>query len=247
MSDIALRTVGLGKMYHIGGEREKYRTLRDTIVQAAKRPLERIRHPGAATHVSEDTLGAQGRRSRGRAAARRSASSVATAPARARCSRSSSHITEPTEGSVDDPGTGRQPPRGRHRLPPGAHRSREHLPERRHPRHVARRDQSEVRRDRRVQRDRHVPRHAGEALLERHVRPARVRGGRASRTRDPDRRRGARGGRRELSAEVPRQDGGRRERAGGRSSSSATTWLLYVPCAHDAHSSTQVGSFGLET
>jgi lipopolysaccharide transport system ATP-binding protein len=54
MSDVVLRTVGLGKMYHIGGERQAYRTLRDTIAQAAKRPLERIRHPGAATHTSED-------------------------------------------------------------------------------------------------------------------------------------------------------------------------------------------------
>ena len=54
MSDVALRTVGLGKMYHIGGEREAYRTLRDSIVKAAKRPIERIRHPGAATHTSKD-------------------------------------------------------------------------------------------------------------------------------------------------------------------------------------------------
>jgi lipopolysaccharide transport system ATP-binding protein len=54
MSDIALRTVGLGKMYHIGEEREKYRTLRDAIVQGVKRPLERVRHPGAATHTSRD-------------------------------------------------------------------------------------------------------------------------------------------------------------------------------------------------
>jgi len=54
MSDIALRTVGLGKMYRIGAEREKYRTLRDTIVQATTRPFERIRHPGAATHASEE-------------------------------------------------------------------------------------------------------------------------------------------------------------------------------------------------
>ena len=54
MSDIALRTVGLGKMYRIGGERESYRTLRDTLAQAAKRPLERIRHPGAATYHSEE-------------------------------------------------------------------------------------------------------------------------------------------------------------------------------------------------
>jgi lipopolysaccharide transport system ATP-binding protein len=54
MTDVALRTVGLGKMYHIGGERQAYRTLRDTIAQAAKRPIERIRHPGAATHTSEE-------------------------------------------------------------------------------------------------------------------------------------------------------------------------------------------------
>ena len=53
MSDFALRTVGLGKMYQIGGERDQYRTLRDTLTNAAKRPMERIRHPGAATHHSE--------------------------------------------------------------------------------------------------------------------------------------------------------------------------------------------------
>ena len=54
MSDIALRTVGLGKMYTIGGERARYRTLRDSLGQAVRRPLERLRHPGAATHESVD-------------------------------------------------------------------------------------------------------------------------------------------------------------------------------------------------
>ena len=54
MSDIALRTVGLGKMYHIGAAREQYSTLRDTLAKAARRPFERIRHPGAATHASEE-------------------------------------------------------------------------------------------------------------------------------------------------------------------------------------------------
>lgn len=53
MTNTALRTVRLGKMYRIGGERSSYRTLRDTLVEAAKRPIERIRHPGAATHKSE--------------------------------------------------------------------------------------------------------------------------------------------------------------------------------------------------
>ena len=54
MSDIALRTVGLGKMYHIGAEQERFPSLRDTLVRAARRPYERLRHPGAATHASED-------------------------------------------------------------------------------------------------------------------------------------------------------------------------------------------------
>jgi lipopolysaccharide transport system ATP-binding protein len=54
MKDIAIRTVGLGKMYHIGGERQAYRTLRDTLMRAAMRPIERIRHPGAATHSSQE-------------------------------------------------------------------------------------------------------------------------------------------------------------------------------------------------
>ena len=55
MSDIAVRTIGLGKMYRIGGEREKYRTLRDTMVQAAKRPIERIRRP-LDCHVPDNAL-----------------------------------------------------------------------------------------------------------------------------------------------------------------------------------------------
>lgn len=54
MSDLALRTTGLGKMYYIGSGRQGYRTLRETLMDAVKRPIERIRHPGAATHVSEE-------------------------------------------------------------------------------------------------------------------------------------------------------------------------------------------------
>ena len=52
------------------------------------------------------------------------------------------------------------------------------------------RDRREVRRDRRVRRARAVPRHPGQALLERDVRPPRVRGRGASRAGDPARRRG---------------------------------------------------------
>jgi lipopolysaccharide transport system ATP-binding protein len=100
MSGIALRTVGLGKMYRIGGERDKYGTLRDTLTQAVKRPLERIRHPGAATHVSEDlwalrgidfevksgvVLGIIGRNGAGKTT----------------LLKVLSHITEPTEGRAE--------------------------------------------------------------------------------------------------------------------------------------------------
>ena len=88
----------------------------------------------------------------------------------------------------------------------------------------ARGDRAQVRRDRRVRRGRAVHRHAGEALLERDVRAARVRRRGAPRAGDPDRRRGARGRRRAISAEVPRQDGRRGAGADGRCCSSATTW-----------------------
>ena len=43
-------------------------------------------------------------------------------------------------GARDDPRAGRQPPRGRHRLPPGADRPRERLPQRLAPRDEAARD-----------------------------------------------------------------------------------------------------------
>lgn len=54
MRDTVLRTAGLGKKYQIGGAQQRDRTLRETIVQTAMRPIERIRHPGAATHASEE-------------------------------------------------------------------------------------------------------------------------------------------------------------------------------------------------
>ena len=46
-------------------------------------------------------------------------------------------ITAPTAGVVEDPRPRRRAARGRHRLPPRAHRPGEHLPERRDPGHVA--------------------------------------------------------------------------------------------------------------
>ena len=68
-----------------------------------------------------------------------------------------------------------------------------------------------------------VHRHAGQALLERHVRAARVLGRRAPRAGDPARRRGAGRRRRGVPAPVPRPDGGARRATAARCSSSRTT------------------------
>ena len=111
-------------------------------------------------------------------------------------------------GSRDDPRPGRQPARGRDRFPSGADGPRERLPERLAARHEAARDHQQVPGDRRVRRCREVHRHPGQALLERDVRAARVRGRRAPRARDPARRRGARRRRRGVPAPLSRADGG---------------------------------------
>lgn len=54
MSTVVLRAESIGKRYHIGSRREEYSTLRDAVVRAARRPIERIRHPGAAGHESDE-------------------------------------------------------------------------------------------------------------------------------------------------------------------------------------------------
>ena len=56
-----------------------------------------------------------------------------------------SRITEPTEGRVSAARPRREPARGRHRLSPRAHRTREHLSQRRHPRHDAAGNPQEIR------------------------------------------------------------------------------------------------------
>ena len=101
-------------------------------------------------------------------------------------------IAAPTSGRAEIRGRVGQPARGRDGVQPGADRARERLSQRRHPRHEATGDRVALRRHRRVLRGREVHRHTGEALLERHVRPPRVRGRGAPRARDPVRRRGAR-------------------------------------------------------
>ena len=55
-----------------------------------------------------------------------------------------SRITEPTEGPGRIKRSRCEPARGRHRLPPGAHWTGEHFPQRRHPRHDAAGNSEEV-------------------------------------------------------------------------------------------------------
>src|SRR5882672_264087 len=48
VTDYAIRVEGLGKRYRIG-ERERYRALRDTLVDLVKAPLRRLRSPESRT------------------------------------------------------------------------------------------------------------------------------------------------------------------------------------------------------
>ena len=56
MSEIAIRADGLGKAYRIGRVRERYKSLRDSIAEAAAAPYRRLRvalTPGLKGHASE--------------------------------------------------------------------------------------------------------------------------------------------------------------------------------------------------
>ena len=97
---MAVRIVGLGKRYRIGGQQEKYKTLRDTIVAGLKQPIARVRHPGAVSHRTEtlwalrgidlevgegDVVGIVGRNGAGKST----------------LLKVLSRITDPTEGRVE--------------------------------------------------------------------------------------------------------------------------------------------------
>jgi lipopolysaccharide transport system ATP-binding protein len=43
VKDVAIRVEGLGKQYRIGGRQEKYHTLRDTVAEAALKPMRALR------------------------------------------------------------------------------------------------------------------------------------------------------------------------------------------------------------
>jgi len=54
MSSTVIRTESLGKMYHIGGARAPYKTLREALVDAAKAPIRRVRNFGRSSSRKED-------------------------------------------------------------------------------------------------------------------------------------------------------------------------------------------------
>jgi lipopolysaccharide transport system ATP-binding protein len=54
MGTVSVRIEKVGKRYHIGGALQRSNTLRDALVAAVRRPVERIRHPGSATSSNED-------------------------------------------------------------------------------------------------------------------------------------------------------------------------------------------------
>ena len=54
MGELSVKIDAVGKRYTIGGAVSKETTLRDSLAAAVRRPIERIRHPGSATHRSEE-------------------------------------------------------------------------------------------------------------------------------------------------------------------------------------------------
>ena len=146
MSDVVIRAEGLGKKYLIGhqAEGERYTALRDVIARGARglarSAADMLRgRPLIAGDAVEEFWALEGRVLRGEARRggrhhrpqrRRQVHAAQDPLAHHRAERRPRHHHGPRG----------EPARGGHRLPPRADGAREHLPERRHPRHDPRRD-----------------------------------------------------------------------------------------------------------
>lgn len=56
MTDKVIHVENLGKKYRIGHVRERYRTLREALIDTAKSPIRRLRSFGQSSHQAEDTI-----------------------------------------------------------------------------------------------------------------------------------------------------------------------------------------------